>query len=164
MGRIGQRLQTRIEQHIPWYLRQAAKVGGGKSVSSSSKTAELDARDLQPSTAKTTPVATSSGSSTASGVAASTASGATSCGRLPRRAKQASRQKGQQEDDDISSSIAKHLIENPHCAESYHPEQFTIAAFSRTQFHLKVLEAVYIQSLRPALCRQKTFVYECMLF
>ena len=90
---------------------------------------------LQPPTVSTTPGATSSGSNTASG--------ATSSGRLPRLAKLAKRQTTQQDDESNQSSIAKHLIENPRCAESYHPEQFKIVAFARTNFHLKVPEAVF---------------------
>ena len=74
-----------------WYCCEAAKVGGGESVPSSSKTMESDAHELQPPTVSTTPGATSSGSNTASG--------ATSSGRLPRRAKLARRQTTQQDDE-----------------------------------------------------------------
>ena len=132
VGRTGQRLKTRIEQHIPRYLRQAAIISDDK---------------LTPS----------------SEAVKSDSSNTTASGRLPRRAKQTSVQL-QQKDDDVASSIAKHLIENPLCAQVYHPNQFKIVTFARTDFHLKVLESVYIQSLKPALCRQKTFVYECLLF
>ena len=90
----------------------------------------------------------------------------TSCRRSARLAKQAKKPPiaTSQSDNEHSSAIAKHLIESPLCAKFYDPGQFSIIASARTDFHLKVLEAVFIQSFKPVLCRQKTFVYECLLF
>ena len=62
------------------------------------------------------------------------------------------------------SAIKLHLLENNICRQNYQDERFNIITNGRTDFHLQVLESVYIQSLEPSLCRQKSFVYECLLF
>lgn len=150
VGRTGQRLETRIEQHIPRYLREAANV-----------------RDNQPTTTvnNSDPPSTSSNDSTQRN-SIITRQPITSCRRSARIAKQAKKPPiaTSQSDNEHSSAIAKHLIESPLCAKFYDPGQFSIIASARTDFHLKVLEAVFIQSFKPVLCRQKTFVYECLLF
>ena len=64
--------------------------------------------------------------------------------------------------DDYQSAIACHLA-NDVCCASY----FDIGIFffrARTKQHLKVLEALYIQSIKPVLCRQKQFVNDLTLF
>ena len=43
-------------------------------------------------------------------------------------------------------------------AKNYSDEKFTILSFGRLLFYLSVLEAVYIKSCKPNLCRQKEFV------
>ena len=50
-------------------------------------------------------------------------------------------------------------LDNPWCAQNYSNEKFTILSFGRLSFHLSALEAVYIKSCKPNLCRQKEFVY-----
>ena len=62
------------------------------------------------------------------------------------------------------SAIGQHLKDNPQCGASYDASQFSVLARARSQFHLNVLEAVYIQSLTPNLCKQKEFVYGLLLF
>ena len=137
VGRTGQRLKTRVEQHIPRHVREAANLRDKKQTTKGTAT-----NSLQPPTTTT------------------------SSGRPQRRAKLTKTPSGNAtpSDHDLSSSIAKHLIENPLCAQMYNHSQFNIIATARTDFHLRVLEAVFIQSLKPVLCRQKTFVYECLLF
>ena len=63
-----------------------------------------------------------------------------------------------------TSAIAQHLLENPKCGELFDMKQFTIIKRARTDFHLKVLESVYIQTLSPILCRRKEYVYNTILF
>ena len=63
-----------------------------------------------------------------------------------------------------SSAIAKHLCENAECAAAYDPDRFTVLDQARTSFHLATLEASYIASMKPILCRQKTFVYTLRVF
>ena len=63
-----------------------------------------------------------------------------------------------------SSAVAKHLCENADCAAAYNPDWFTILDQGRTSFHLSTLEASYIASMKPILCRQKTFVYTLRVF
>jgi hypothetical protein len=64
----------------------------------------------------------------------------------------------------VDSAIGMHLLENPSCGEQYNDDSFEILAKARTKFHLNVLEAIYINTLKPILCRQKEFVYHTKLF
>ena len=61
------------------------------------------------------------------------------------------------------SAIGQHLLDNPVCAKNYSDEKFTILSFGRWSFHLSALEAVYIKSCKPNLCREKEFVYNLKL-
>ena len=61
------------------------------------------------------------------------------------------------------SAIGQHLFENKECAEHFNDAQFSILATARSSFHLSVLEATYINSLQPILCRQKEFVYSLQI-
>ena len=60
-------------------------------------------------------------------------------------------------------AIAQHLLDNPICAKNYSNEKFTIISFGCSSFHLSALEAVYIKSCKPNLCRQQKFVYNLKL-
>ena len=60
------------------------------------------------------------------------------------------------------SAIDQHLLENKECAKHFNNAQFSILATARS-FHLSVLEATYINSLQPILCRQKEFVYSLQI-
>ena len=64
---------------------------------------------------------------------------------------------------DCDSAIGVHLIQNPGCASHYHIEQFSILAKARTIFHLGTLEATFIKTPKPILCRQKEFVYSLQI-
>ena len=64
----------------------------------------------------------------------------------------------------LTSAIGQHLRDNPVCRENYNDNRFTILTKARNQFHLDVLEALYIQTLRPILCVQKQYVYGTILF
>ena len=57
------------------------------------------------------------------------------------------------------SSIGQHLLDNAQCALHYSNEKFSILARGRSSFHLSALEATFIKSLNPLLCKQKKFVY-----
>ena len=56
---------------------------------------------------------------------------------------------------DSSSAIGQHLINNPKCFKSYNVNNFKILSISRNKFHLKTLEAIYILSLKPDLCKKR---------
>ena len=75
---------------------------------------------------------------------------------LPRRNCKAKTPLNQLECD---SAIGLHLLQNPDCAALYHDRQFSILAKERTQFHLVALEAIFIKTQQPILCRHKEFVY-----
>ena len=57
------------------------------------------------------------------------------------------------------SAIGQHLLQNPTCAHKYNDNKFSILARGRTSFHLSTLEATYIKTSKPNLCKQKEFVY-----
>ena len=57
------------------------------------------------------------------------------------------------------SAIGLHLLQNPTCAQHYDDSRFFILAQGRLPFHLSALEATFIKTSNPALCRQKEFVY-----
>ena len=62
------------------------------------------------------------------------------------------------------SAIDQHLLENDQCALNYDDKRFSILATARSSFHLDLLEAAYIKTQRPVLCRHKEFVYALKLF
>ena len=57
------------------------------------------------------------------------------------------------------SAIGQRLLQNPTCAREYNDNKFSILARGRTFFHLSILEATYIKTSKPNLCKQKKFVY-----
>ena len=57
------------------------------------------------------------------------------------------------------SAIGQHLLHNAQCALHYNKDKFSVLARARTPFHLSALEATFIKSLNPLLCKQKEFVY-----
>ena len=62
------------------------------------------------------------------------------------------------------SAIGQHLLENDQCVLNYDDKRFSILATTRSSFHLNLLEAAYIKTQRPVLCRRKEFVYTLKLF
>ena len=65
---------------------------------------------------------------------------------------------------DCDSAIGQPLLDNDGCALNYDNKRFSILAAARSSFHLNLLEATYIKTRRPVLCRQKEFVYTLKLF
>ena len=61
-------------------------------------------------------------------------------------------------------AIGQYLLENDQCALNYDNKWFSILATTRSSFHLNLLEAAYIKTRRPVLCKQKEFVYALKLF
>ena len=57
------------------------------------------------------------------------------------------------------SAVGQHLLQNPTCAREYNDNKFSILSRGRTSFHLFTLEATYIKTSKPNLCKQKEFVY-----
>ena len=48
--------------------------------------------------------------------------------------------------------------------KSFRNKKFSILARGRSSFHLSALEATFIKSLNPLLCKQKEFVYSLKIF
>ena len=65
---------------------------------------------------------------------------------------------------DCDSAIGQHLSENDQCALNHNNKRFSFLATARSSFHLNLLEAAYIKTRRPVLCKQKEFVYALKLF
>ena len=65
---------------------------------------------------------------------------------------------------DCHSAIRQHVLKNDQCALNYDNKRFSILATACSSFHLNPLEAAYIKTQRPALYRQKEFVYTLKLF
>ena len=57
------------------------------------------------------------------------------------------------------SAIALHHLRNPTYAQHYDDSTFSALAKGRSPFHLSALEATFIKTSNPILCRQKEFVY-----
>ena len=108
VGRTSQRLQDRIKQHVPQWLRQQL----------------TRPRRSQPHR---------------------------SCKRTDTK-------------PDCDFAISQHLLDNDRCALNYDDKRFSILAAARSSFHLNLLEATYIKTRRPVLCRQKELVYTLKLF
>ena len=66
--------------------------------------------------------------------------------------------------ESASSAIAQHLVANPICADQYNADMFRILSRGRSSFHLRMLEATFIRTTDPILCRQKEFVRSLCLF
>ena len=57
------------------------------------------------------------------------------------------------------SAIGLHLLRNPTCAQHYDDSMFSFLAKECLSFHLSALDATFIKTSNPILCRQKEFVY-----
>ena len=65
---------------------------------------------------------------------------------------------------DCDSAIGQHLLDNEQCAANYNDKRFKTLAVARNSFHLCLLEATFIKTKHPVLCKQKEFVYTLKLF
>ena len=61
------------------------------------------------------------------------------------------------------SAIACHLAGNERCLQAFSCDQFSVLSRARSARQLHVLEAIFIQRLKPSLCRQKSFVTKLYL-
>ena len=58
-------------------------------------------------------------------------------------------------------AIGNHLLhKQPKCASDYKDNQFFDLFKTRSDFHLSVLESIFITLREPNLCRQKEFAYK----
>ena len=62
------------------------------------------------------------------------------------------------------SAIGQHLMESIQSARNYSDSQFKIVTTACSQFHLSLVEAVYISRKKTDLCWQKQFVFTPQLF
>ena len=61
--------------------------------------------------------------------------------------------------NNCESAIGNHLLNNKNCSMNYNDQRFRIIAKGRSAFHLSILEACFIKSTSPNLCRQKEYLY-----
>ena len=59
--------------------------------------------------------------------------------------------------------IAEHLLNNSYCAKKYRDSNFSIISKARYDYHLNVLESLFIKTLKPYLCKQQN-VYKSILY
>ena len=62
------------------------------------------------------------------------------------------------------SSVANHLVSSDICRSVYSDSSFTVLSDARSFSHMRVLEAIFIYSTRPVLCKQKENVVALKLF
>ena len=82
----------------------------------------------------------------------------------PRRSQPHRSWKRNETKPDCDSAIGQHLLNNDRCALNCDDRRFSILAAACSSFYLNLLEAAYIKTRRPVLCRQKEFVYTLKLF
>ena len=58
------------------------------------------------------------------------------------------------------SAIGDQLLHNQKCASHYKDNQFFILSKAGFDFHLSILQSIFITLRKPNLCRQKEFVYK----
>ena len=59
-----------------------------------------------------------------------------------------------------NSDIGQHFLENLPCASQYSDTKFSILARGHTSFHLSALQANFIKSFQPNLCRYREFLLQ----
>ena len=74
------------------------------------------------------------------------------------------RANGKLTSDEQQLAIVKHLCDNKRCRQVYKDSGFTVLSLARSEYHLRILEAVYIKRDSPVLYRQKQFVTDLQLF
>ena len=63
--------------------------------------------------------------------------------------------------------VSSYLKASPSCLQQIRgnfTQRFSVDCLARSDFHLSVLEAVYISRQKPELCAQKDFVRSLFLF
>ena len=189
VGRTGQSLIARIKQHVPAAIR-SSKHAVAISSKSSAPIAQLpsvrrsdrikaravsndtivpprrSARILARSSAQNpslNPLGVAGGK--AGGVIVADSSTHKTSGDEEQALEALSSDKTKSSDEIKSSSaIGQHLINNSECAKNYDDSRFSILAFARNFSQLKTLEAIFITSRKPILCKQKNFVAPLRVF
>ena len=69
-----------------------------------------------------------------------------------------SSKKPEKKAEDYQSSVARHLVQNDVCARAYNDHSFRVVRVCLSKSRLDVMEALYIRSLKPDLCAQKTSI------
>ena len=74
-------------------------------------------------------------------------------------------EKNKKSPDDYQSAVARHLLENEACLRAYTDNSFCIVCVCSSKYlSLDVMEALFIRSLSPNLCVQKSSVTSLQLF
>ena len=66
--------------------------------------------------------------------------------------------------DKRKSAVYKHLVSSPECRKVFDDSWFSVIRCARFFKQLQVLEAVYIRTRDPVLCKQKENVVSLTLF
>ena len=62
------------------------------------------------------------------------------------------------------SAVFRHLVSNPQCLQLYDDSCFCVVCYANSFRLLSVLEAMFIRTRDPDLCKQKEFVTALTLF
>ena len=74
-------------------------------------------------------------------------------------------EKNKKSPDDYQLAVARHLLENEDCLRVYTDNSFCIVCVCSSKYlSLDVMEALFIRSLSPNLCVQKSSVTSLQLF
>ena len=84
--------------------------------------------------------------------------------RVPAYLTHPAEDKRKDKDKTPASAIGEHLVKNLECLDSFDRDRFTTLAAACTETKLYALEALYIKTLSPELCKQKEFVANLQLF
>ena len=134
IGKSTQRLQTRIEQHVPSFIRLRNPITGSPKKKKKSNPSNGSPKKKRKKT------------TTANKIKLKTKKKRKITVAPPR------------------SAIDEHLRTHVECAAAYEDQWFSIISRGRNSFHLSVLESMHISSTSPPLCRMKKFVYKSSLF
>ena len=64
----------------------------------------------------------------------------------------------------FQSAVANHLVDNVECREHYSDDKFSVLVRARRASYLPVLEAIFIHTHSPELCKQRNNIRTLTLF
>ena len=144
VGRTAQRLSSRIRQHVPLHLLPSG-ARSQRPTRGRPRLAEASSDDI-------------GGENDGNDDQVGRTSYPRSCKKtLPKSVKKRS-------SNEYQSAIARHLVESRDCALAYDDNSFRVLYSCSSECYLEVLEALFIWSLSPDLCVQKSTVSSLQLF
>ena len=75
--------------------------------------------------------------------------------KRPTRSQPSRTCKPKRNNPDCDSAVGQPLLDNKQCAANYNYKRFKFLAVARNSFHLCLLEATFIKTRNPVLCKKK---------